>query len=50
MNIYSEYMLKTYSEKVNKIYHLSYIRGINMYIAQKVQINYSLLKDLISKI
>ena len=50
MNIYSECVLKTYSEKVNKIRHLSYVRNIDMYVAQKVQIDYNLLKDLISKI
>ena len=42
--------LKIYSEKVNEIRHLSYVRDIDMYVAQKVQIDYSLLKDLISKI
>ena len=47
MNIYSECVLKIYNEKVNEIRHLSYIRNVDMYVAQKVQINYNLLKDLI---
>ena len=39
MNIYSEYVLKTYSKKVNEIRHLSYVRNIDMYLCYKLIIS-----------